>query len=471
MGGDRRARVPNADESTEIPGPGRRPPPSIEGSNAHNVAQLPEEDGEFGWFEARMRDTVHELKTFITGSDSVTDARAERIDDRVRSQTEDIPAQDVIYEQFAHVAAYGGEVPETLWGYQELDRFTDSETDFSVVSFAPLPEMIEEHRQLYGRELRPIVAFRGTVNTPGWLDDTNVHGVGQYQFAANEPEIVRMLEDAAVYGRVDLMGHSLGGALAQMTACRYPSSVGRVATFQSPQISRDDAFALEDYNRENTGQAVESTHYRAAGDVVPRAGEAMTPGDVYRFDHLGWMDPGSAHVSFPLADLNAQREEDQQVMGIHGGGQRVADVQRFDSYSEAEGGSILDADIAEPAREGAGLMVEGGNIILSLSAYDMQTMGAYVTIWNQVQAECEAGTKFDKIEHVIREQTVLSDSQRERMVDNARFFYGNAIDEAVEQLEVMRQSGWDVRRIEHWIATRTLRSPDKDALRDMLRRP
>jgi pimeloyl-ACP methyl ester carboxylesterase len=103
-------------------------------------------------------------------------------------------------------------------------------------------------------------------------------------------------------------GHSLGGALAQMAAARFPDLVAKVVTFQSPGISKGMAEQVKAANDKSEaagkGETVVSHHYQVNGDLVGKTGEALTEGQVsdiqrptgYMLRHTGYVtDYASAH--------------------------------------------------------------------------------------------------------------------------------------------------------------------------------
>ncbi|RIH78770.1 hypothetical protein Mterra_03645 [Calidithermus terrae] len=138
----------------------------------------------------------------------------------------------------------------------------------------------------------PVVAFRGTQGGEfkvlegqmDWFTDADPRGVGYGQFHENKDLIRTHLDYAQQKGKVWLCGHSLGGALAQWTACTWPQSVGHVATFQAPGIPKEMVAKIEAYNKgKSPGEQITSDHYRMNLDFVPHAGQAFTPGEVHRF--------------------------------------------------------------------------------------------------------------------------------------------------------------------------------------------
>jgi hypothetical protein len=154
----------------------------------------------------------------------------------------------------------------------------------------------------------PIVAFRGTrpskIQTV--IADLDPTGIGMYQFNPNRALIDAQMAMAATHGQVISSGHSLGGALAQIAAATFPDRVQRIVTFQAPGVSREMVAQLEKYNAEHPDQAIESSHHRVKGDLVPLGGQALTPGVIHNHKmtdgNLLQRNPLSKHVSMPLAD-------------------------------------------------------------------------------------------------------------------------------------------------------------------------
>ncbi|HTF05895.1 MAG TPA: hypothetical protein VK826_17825, partial [Bacteroidia bacterium] len=133
-------------------------------------------------------------------------------------------------------------------------------------------------------DLNPIIAFRGTSNTPDFITDTDLEGPGWTQYKMNKDNINQLIvkANAAAPGRkIDLTGHSLGGALAQWTATdeTFKGKFGRVITFQSPAINRK---RVNDYNAWDAADKPSTViHHIVVNDIVPFAGEASMPGTFY----------------------------------------------------------------------------------------------------------------------------------------------------------------------------------------------
>ena len=133
--------------------------------------------------------------------------------------------------------------------------------------------------------------------------------VGLSQYIQNQADISAMIDAAANQsgtGKVILVGHSLGGALAQIAACdgANMSQIERIVTFQAPGIPHEILAELLRYNHRNL-QDVLSTHYRVDGDIVDNAGEVSTPGEIVRYGNN--VDALSAHTSLPVTQEAAER--------------------------------------------------------------------------------------------------------------------------------------------------------------------
>lgn len=254
-----------------------------------------------------------------------------------------IPNQDIIYEQLAHRFAYAPETaagsPElATWGYAIDDALSpphDPSTGFGMTVFRPTEAALANraaHEGELGGVLRPVVAFRGSDTDSlsdfltDWLNnDLAQEGVGMPQFNAHREEIGAAI---GALGGCDVVGHSLGGALAQLAACNF-GGISRCVTFQAPGISAEEAAKQPD--------EVESTHYRVEGDVVSLVGDEMTDGEVVEIDLEGGAI-GSEHGAYPLAAI-ADDRDDAILEGIEGeAGVDVGEVTRRDSDDVEQGG-------------------------------------------------------------------------------------------------------------------------------------
>lgn len=129
----------------------------------------------------------------------------------------------------------------------------------------------------------PVLVLRGTDDSKDVTADANRTGVGFNQFSDNwlgKKGVKAWLDSAPVtnseiLGAVDIVGHSLGGALAQWVAAAYTHAghdVGRVVTFNAPGISA--AYA----RRFNASRAISVTDYITSDDIVSMGGQAYISG-------------------------------------------------------------------------------------------------------------------------------------------------------------------------------------------------
>jgi pimeloyl-ACP methyl ester carboxylesterase len=258
-----------------------------------------------------------------------------------------IPTRHIIYEQLAH--CHGYEDPGSIvvdqgmslldLGYVLVGRIDDPATGLQVAAFAPCDEMMQEGLP---KPERPVVAFRGTEPQREGLQDIGTDfgdaGVGYSQFEPNEAEIAALMGSV---GGCDVVGHSLGGALAQLAACRI-GGVSEIVTFQSPGIDEDDLALLE--------EGVESTHYRVKGDVVDDAGEGHTEGEVVELDGEG-LDGPLRHLSYLLVEEG----NDRGIEGLHGEGIAVEGIQRFGTDEEEQAYEDIRDGVAEVGVDAAAL--------------------------------------------------------------------------------------------------------------------
>jgi len=210
----------------------------------------------------------------------------------------------------------------------------------------------------------PIVAFRGTVPTKAQtvIADLDPSGIGMYQFNPNRALIDGQIAAAAQAGPIISSGHSLGGALAQIAAATFPDRVERIVTFQAPGVSKEMAKQVADYNEEHPDKAIESSHHRVKGDLVPMGGEALTPGVIHNHEMTGGSrlsrNPLAKHTSMPLAEEEIAEGHD---VPIHGDGAHGSIETGDVSTDQANADK---SQIIEHVRTGVGEVVYGvGGVI------------------------------------------------------------------------------------------------------------
>jgi hypothetical protein len=209
----------------------------------------------------------------------------------------------------------------------------------------------------------PVVAFRGTVPTKAQtvIADLDPSGIGMYQFNPNRTLIQAQMQAAASHGKVVSSGHSLGGALAQIAAAAFPDCVGRIVTFQAPGVSKETAQQIVQHNEQNPDQAIDSSHHRVQGDLVPYGGEALTPGTIHNHKMTGGSrlsrNPLSKHVSMPLEQEERAQGHDLPVHGDDHGMVPTGDVSTEQDNAEK-------TQMIEHARTGLGYLVYGTGAVI-----------------------------------------------------------------------------------------------------------
>ncbi len=155
----------------------------------------------------------------------------------------------------------------------------------------------------------PMLSIRGTADAAGAITDIDPDQVGDFQYKNNAATIAAMIESAG--GKVDLSGHSLGGAMAQIIAAHHTSAVGRVTTFQAPGVSKKTANLYKsNLSKIAEEDRPEVAHHTVNNDLVSKAGEENLPGTIYEHD-LGNIDPLTAHTSFVTATSGFEESRNQ----------------------------------------------------------------------------------------------------------------------------------------------------------------
>ncbi len=177
----------------------------------------------------------------------------------------------------------------------------------------------------------PILVIRGTAGSPrenaankitDWLGNLTIGQIGNPQFQSHKSEVAEWLKKVTDDFKLppSIVGHSLGGALAQSIAADYTSQGNKltdIVTFNSPGINYDLAKSFVSSNARGV------MHYVALGDVVSLVGDEFIKGDVTLLDWSLW-DRGQG-----IGKLNAIN-----IFGKHGGIDRL----NPDGHDVLEGG-------------------------------------------------------------------------------------------------------------------------------------
>src|SRR4028118_46709 len=157
-------------------------------------------------------------------------------------------------------------------GYQIDRTFDDPGTGFHAIGLISTTP-----------DKPPVLVFRSADSLIDDVANADRRGVGFNQFEANKEGLGNWLtqisQDTAKNPRrlpPDLLGHSLGGALTQLAATEFTSTIGDIVTFNSPGVSQSTVNIFK--QKAGTGKNV--THYIVSGDYVSLGGEAFLPGKV-----------------------------------------------------------------------------------------------------------------------------------------------------------------------------------------------
>lgn len=145
----------------------------------------------------------------------------------------------------------------------------------------------------------PVVAFRGTEPDRGPRDaqaDLGDKYIGQSEYEPGKAEIAKLFGHKPGE-KADVVGYSLGGALAQRSLVDNAQNVRSLSTFQSPGIAGQDAAAV---NAAEKKYGIDVNHHFFTNDIVHRAGEAKVDGNYHEYTRGDWatgLNTGDAHLS------------------------------------------------------------------------------------------------------------------------------------------------------------------------------
>ena len=157
-----------------------------------------------------------------------------------------------------------------------IDRiFDDPETGFYAIGFGSSDP-----------QKPPVLVFRGTDFIDGEAIFSDSRDIGLPEFEKNKDNIQSWLTQIGQdTGKnpskllPDVVGHSWGGAVAQIVATEYTSITGDIFTFNSPGVS---ASTFNTFRRNLTRVGNKNVnHYIVSGDFVSLFGEAFLPGKVF----------------------------------------------------------------------------------------------------------------------------------------------------------------------------------------------
>lgn len=191
-------------------------------------------------------------------------------------------ASPAVYEALAKQVVYVDDNPVAqtqvqnlfnLIGYRIDRTFDDPQTGFHAIGLVSTTP-----------DRPPVLVFRGTDSIVDEPANADKRGPGFNQFEANKAilgEWLAQISQDTVKNPnrlpPDLLGHSLGGSLAQLAASEFTSIIGDTVTFNSSGVSQN---TVNTFNQKNiTSKNI--THYIVSGDFLSFGGEAFLPGKVF----------------------------------------------------------------------------------------------------------------------------------------------------------------------------------------------
>ncbi|PSB28595.1 Mbeg1-like protein [Chlorogloea sp. CCALA 695] len=122
----------------------------------------------------------------------------------------------------------------------------------------------------------PVLVFRGTNKAIDDIDRNRDQALGLKQFIQHQDEIAAWLINTMqiTQQKSVIVGHALGGAIAQIVATELSDWIGEVVTFSSPGTSREIVTKFLQHG----GAKLTVTHYIIDGDIISLAGEAFLAG-------------------------------------------------------------------------------------------------------------------------------------------------------------------------------------------------
>ena len=181
---------------------------------------------------------------------------------------------DPTYEILAKEVINGFDKPEfsllsnaflAISGYKIDQVFNDPTTGFQALGLTSLTP-----------EKPPVLIFRAADEAIDDLANSDPRGIGSNQFLANRDTIATWLAKfSGATLKPDIIGHSMGGAIAQLTAADLTDQTGNLVTFNSPGVNNSTVTQFQ-----QKGVSKNITHYIVNGDLVSLGGQGYLPGTV-----------------------------------------------------------------------------------------------------------------------------------------------------------------------------------------------
>ncbi|HCA97503.1 MAG TPA: hypothetical protein DEP38_23700 [Cyanobacteria bacterium UBA9226] len=241
----------------------------------------------------------------------ISDIQRDLIDENAASKVDSI---DVVYELIAHKLAYDGQDGISAEAGKWLDSQGYQQNWIGTVKGSGLFCGLLMPKE--GSQKTPVLAFKGTEPDKAGdvMADLDPIAVGFTAFKAKQEEVQNLISRAG--GKVDVTGHSLGGALAQQAASAFPGSIQKAVTFQAPGISQEQ---VRQFNNIPEEERPEMVHHIATGDIVDLAGGKHLGGSglytgegkaQFYLHNLESSGPGN-HTKFLLQDEAFKQQQEE----------------------------------------------------------------------------------------------------------------------------------------------------------------
>jgi serralysin len=281
-----------------------------------------------------------------------------------------------MYEVLSKLIAYVDDRPEfqaqvqqflSANGYRIDRTFDNQTTGFHAIALVPTQP---------GKP--PVLVFRGAdgINDDPTLVDSR--GIGRSQIEGNQVDLRDWLTQAGQTYAVspDLLGHSLGGALAQNAAATFTSLIGNTVTFNSPGVAR----AIAEQFLANGGANKIVNHFIVSGDLVSLAGGVFLPGKaILQSFSDGSLNPLVVVAIDPVAGTDKHTRRDLLTNPPVGYSQREISTTELSSpnfnFNSDPDFAIFQAAVAKALPQFASLLASRGNIELIRSANNASFLG------------------------------------------------------------------------------------------------
>ncbi|MGD1873306.1 MAG: alpha/beta fold hydrolase [Mastigocoleus sp.] len=192
---------------------------------------------------------------------------------KVSGKETEIDTRDVYLEKIAHGLVYKNSLENTHKTWLEEQGFEKEwcggglqRPGWGVNYGLLVPDKEKPKRP----GLAPVLAFRGTSSLRTLWQDFDMNSPGHGGFNKQRKKIDKYVNDHTKGAKIDVTGHSLGGALAQHYTGNNPEKVRRLVTFQSaaPNAKQYN----KNINNTDENDLPEVIHHIAKGDLVDLAG-------------------------------------------------------------------------------------------------------------------------------------------------------------------------------------------------------